>query len=79
MNAVKKTISIPKELVKEAIAINHNFSAVVEAALIAYLHYCRVQKAIESFGKWQERTGSSTKLVNKLRQEGNRKYADRSD
>ncbi|TAK78474.1 MAG: hypothetical protein EPO11_01210 [Gammaproteobacteria bacterium] len=79
MSAVKKTISVSEELVKEANEIASNFSAVVEAALIEYLHHYRLQKAKESFGKWQERKDTSVDLVNKLRQEGGRKYANRHD
>lgn len=79
MSAVKKTVSISEELVKEANTIAPNFSAVVEAALVEYLYRYRLQKAIGSFGKWQKRTGSSADLVNQLRQEGGRNYADRTN
>ena len=79
MSAVKKTVSIPEKLVKEASSITSNFSSVVEAALIAYLHHYRVQKAIKSFGKWQDRKDSSINIVNELRREDNRKRGNRID
>ncbi|OGT43465.1 MAG: hypothetical protein A3F42_08160 [Gammaproteobacteria bacterium RIFCSPHIGHO2_12_FULL_37_34] len=78
MRAVKKTVSIPEELVKEARLITSNFSAIVEVALVAYLHHYRVQKATESFGKWKERKNSSVDLVNKLRQEDKRNHGNRT-
>lgn len=79
MSAIKKTISISSEVAKEATAINSNFSAVVEAALVEYLHHYRLKKAAESFGQWEKREESSINLVNQLRQEDKRKYANRSN
>ncbi len=78
MSTVKKTISISEELVKEATEIAPNFSAVVETALIEYLHHYRLKKAANSFGKWKNRKENSVKLVNKLRKENRRKYANRT-
>lgn len=69
---IKKTISINKEVAKEASALNANFSAVVEAALIEYLHRYRLQKAIQSFGKWGERKKGSVNIVHDLRQRDDR-------
>lgn len=69
MRAIKKTVSVSEDLVKEAKAINTNFSSVVEAALVEYLHHYKRQKAIASFGKWQERKKSSIDIVNDLRKE----------
>lgn len=69
MHAIKKTISVSENLVKESKTIDSNFSAVVEAALIDYLHHHKRQKAIESFGKWQEREKNSVDIVNELRKE----------
>lgn len=72
MSAIKKTVSIDENIAKEASAINPNFSAVVEAALVEYLHHHRVQKALQSFGKWEERNDSSVDIVNDLRREDKR-------
>lgn len=79
MSAVKKTVSISEELVKEVGHIAPNFSEFVEAALVAYLHQYRLQKAVDSFGKWQKRENTSVDLVNQLRRENKRKYANRHD
>lgn len=79
MGAVKKTISISEDLVKEANSITSNFSAVVEAALVDYLRHYRIKCATESFGKWQERKDSSIDLVNQLRKEDRRKHGNRTD
>lgn len=72
MSAIKKTVSIDKNIAEEASALNSNFSAVVEAALVEYIHHHRVQKAMHSFGKWEERKESSVDIVNDLRREDSR-------
>lgn len=79
MSAIKKTISINEDIAKEASALNTNFSAVVEAALIEYLHHYRIQKATQSFGKWGERNKNSVDIVNDLRHGDDREYIKRSD
>ena len=38
----------------------------------------KVQKAMESFGSWKGREGTSVDIVNDLRKEGDRDYAGRS-
>lgn len=72
MNAVKKAISIDEKIAKEVSALSPNFSAAVKAALVEYIHQHRVQKAINSFGKWAEREESSTYLVAALRSQDGR-------
>lgn len=72
MGAVKKTVSIDENIVKDAIAIAPNFSAVVETALIEYIQHYRVKKALQSFGKWGERQESSADIVSNLRREDER-------
>jgi post-segregation antitoxin (ccd killing protein) len=74
MSAIKKTVSIDKNIAEEASALNSNFSAVVEAALVEYIHHHRVQKATHSFGKWEERKESSVDIVNDLRREDSRQF-----
>ncbi len=77
MSAVKKTISIDENVAKEASKLNANFSAIVETALIEYLHQQRIQKAINSFGKWAEREDSSANMVSNLRNQDDREYISR--
>lgn len=72
MGAIKKTVSIDENIIREASEISTNFSAVVENALIEYIQHYRVKKALQSFGKWEERSGSSASIVEDLRREDNR-------
>jgi|HubBroStandDraft_4_1064222.scaffolds.fasta_scaffold678170_2 hypothetical protein len=79
MSAVKKTISIDENVAKEASALNTNFSAIVEAALIEYIHHHRLQKAMNSFGKWAEREDNSAAIVSSLRKQDERESTTRND
>lgn len=79
MTAIKKTISIDEDVAKEASALNSNFSAIVEAALIEYIHQQRIQKAVNSFGKWAEREENSADFIAKLRSQDDREYVRRHD
>jgi hypothetical protein len=78
MSAVKKSISIAENLVKEANAINSNFSLVVEAALVQYIQQYKTKKALESFGGWEARDESSTDIVNNLRRNDNRNPSEKN-
>ena len=75
MTAIKKSISITENLVKEANTINPNFSLVVEAALIEYIHQHKMKKAIQSFGQWEPGNQSSVDIVNDLRRYDNRDFS----
>lgn len=80
MSAIKKTISIDEVVVKEANEIMpDNFSALVEAALVQYIHKYRVEKAIQSFGQWSRRKENSVDIVNDLRRDDDRHYVNRND
>ena len=79
MSVIKKTISIDEKIAKEASLLNPNFSAVVEAALTEYIMHHRIQKAINSFGKWAEREDTSTDLVSNLRKHDDREYVTDHD
>ena len=79
MVAVKKTISISENVLKDAAAIAPNFSAVVESALVEYIKHYRIKKAIDSFGKWSERGEASVDIVNSLRKEDDRDVVKRND
>ncbi len=79
MSTVKKTISIDEKIAKEASLLNPNFSAVVEAALTEYVKHHRIQKAINSFGKWAERETTSADLVSNLRKHDDRAYVTDRD
>lgn len=79
MGAIKKTVSIDEKIAKDAGSISSNFSAVVEAALVEYIHHHRVKKALESFGKWVDRDERSADIVSKLRRTDDREYVTRDD
>ena len=72
MRAIKKTISLDEDIVNQASVISSNFSAVVESALVEYIQHYRVQKALQSFGKWVDREESSAEFVSELRRKDER-------
>ncbi|NCO68634.1 MAG: hypothetical protein COY75_08055 [Nitrospirae bacterium CG_4_10_14_0_8_um_filter_41_23] len=76
--SVKTSINIPNEIYNEAKRLSDNFSQTVAEALKEYLRKRKVEKAITSFGKWEKRDKSSVEIVNKLRKEDSRRYADRN-
>lgn len=73
MSAIKKTISIDESIAREAGSFSPNFSSTVETALIEYIQRQRAKKAIESFGKWDDRgPESSADIVKNLRKQDDR-------
>ncbi len=75
---VKTSINIPEDIFNEAKKLSNNFSSVVAEALTEYLRKKKVEKAVSSFGKWENRDKSSAEMVKAMRKEGKRRYADRS-
>jgi hypothetical protein len=78
MGLTKKSITISEDLLKEAKGVSKNFSALVADALRAYLEQRKIQKAMESFGSWEDRQKKSVDLVNEMRTEKGRNYAGRT-
>lgn len=78
MHLTKTSITLPDDLLKEAKTISGNFSALVAEALREYLRQRKIQKAMESFGSWKNREGSSVDMVNETRKDEGRDYAGRS-
>ena len=76
MSLVKTSISIPEEVLSQAKEASDNLSALVTQALKDYLRKTAVKKAINSFGKWEEREEGSVEMVNKMRSD-KRGYAKR--
>lgn len=70
--SVKKTVSLSQDIVDEVSMISSNFSSVVEEALRDYLQQYHVKKALESFGKWEDRDLDSVELTNLLRDDQDR-------
>ena len=79
MGLVKTSITIPEEVYKGVKKVSKNFSAAATEALIDYLKKERVQKAIASFGSWEKSQKKSVGIVNDMRREEGRNYADRID
>jgi post-segregation antitoxin (ccd killing protein) len=79
MHLTKTSITIPDDLLSEAKALSKNFSGVVAEALTEYLRQRKVQRAMESFGAWKNHDESGVDTVNRMRSEGGRTYAGRSD
>lgn len=78
MGLTKKSITISDDLLEEAKGVSKNFSALVADALRAYLKQRKIQKAMESFGSWEDRKKKSVDLVNEMRAEKGRNYAGRT-
>ena len=79
MPLTKTSITLPDDLLAEARAASKNLSALVAESLRKYLHQRKIQKAMESFGAWQGYDETGTDTVNRLRSEGGRDYAGRTD
>ena len=80
MGLVKRSVTIPEELYKESKRVGDNFSSLVTEALADYLKRRAIDKATESFGKWEPRDKESTEIANELRLEENREdHAKRTD
>jgi len=59
--------------------MSKNVSGLITDALREYIRQNKVQKALGSFGAWNDREGESLDFVNNLRKEGDRDYAGRTD
>ncbi|HPL41413.1 MAG TPA: type II toxin-antitoxin system CcdA family antitoxin [Syntrophorhabdaceae bacterium] len=75
---IKTFITIPDDLFKEAKEFSDNFSALVTESIKDYMRKKKVEKALNSFGKWGERNEDSVDIVNELRSEKERDFANRS-
>jgi metal-responsive CopG/Arc/MetJ family transcriptional regulator len=78
MHLTKTSITLPDDLLKEAKSLSKNFSGLVADALREYIRQRKIQKALESFGSWQEREASSVDMVNEMRKDEGRDYAGRA-
>ena len=78
MSFIKTSITIPEEVFKGVKKVSKNFSAATTEALVDYLKRERVQKAIASFRSWEKRRKKSVKIVNEMRSEESRNYANRT-
>ena len=79
MHLTKTSITIPDDLLKEARGMSRNLSSLVTEALGEYIRRRKAQKALESFGAWQNSEENGVDMVNRLRSEGGRDNAGRAD
>jgi post-segregation antitoxin (ccd killing protein) len=77
MGMVKASITISDDLYCEAKRASANFSALVSAALKEYFRKRKVKRALGSFGRWEERTEGSQKIVDDIRDNHGRTNARR--
>ncbi len=75
---MKASITIPDDVYEKAKKLSGNFSLVVTKALQEYMRMQAVEKARASFGKWKGRDKDSVDIVNEMRTDRGRRYADRS-
>ena len=74
---LRASITLPDDLLKEAKALSgNNLSALVAEALRKYLQDLKTKKALNSFGSWQDREKNSIDIVNEIRSDEGRNYAD---
>jgi len=69
MAVIKKTISLPEELYKEAENISHNFSEIVKEALSEYIKKKKIEKAISTAGEFKGLKETGIEYVDKMRKE----------
>jgi metal-responsive CopG/Arc/MetJ family transcriptional regulator len=84
---MRTTVEIKDELRAKLLSLAakrklKGFSPIVEEALEEYLSHDsdreqRIEKAIKCFGAWEDRKKDSVEIVKEMREDGDRKYADR--
>ena len=77
MRNIKTSVTLPEDIYMEAKGISDNFSFLVVNALREYLKRVKIEKAMQSFGSWEEREQDSVDIVNELRKDRN--LADHTD
>jgi post-segregation antitoxin (ccd killing protein) len=75
----KTSIIISDDLFEQAKGFSNNFSAFVTEAIREYIRTLKIKKALDSFGTWEERGQDSASIVNTLRSDEGRAFADHSD
>ncbi|TAL25862.1 MAG: hypothetical protein EPN94_04455 [Nitrospirae bacterium] len=74
---MKASVTVPDDIYEKAKKLSGNFSFVVTRALQEYMRMQAVEKAKASFGKWKGREKDSVVIVNEMRTDRGRRYADR--
>ena len=77
---MRASITLPDDLLNEAKALSgDNFSSLVAKALRKYLNDMKIKKALNSFGSWKDHEEDSVDIVNELRSDKGRNYAERDN
>ena len=69
MATIKKTISLPEELYKEAENLSQNFSEIVKEALSEYIKKKKIEKALSTAGAFNDMKETGTEYVDRIRNE----------
>lgn len=76
MRYVKTSVTLPEDIYSEAKEVSGNFSLLVANTLREYLKKVKIEKAIQSFGSWEDREKDSVDIVNELRKDRCHEYID---
>jgi len=77
---LRASITLPDDIFIEAKAVaGNNLSALVAEALRKYLQDLKTKKALNSFGSWNDREKDSADIVNEMRSDEGRNYADNNN
>ncbi|MBF0608834.1 MAG: type II toxin-antitoxin system CcdA family antitoxin [Candidatus Magnetobacterium sp. LHC-1] len=66
---IRTSVTLPEELIEEVRQYSYNFSSFVATALRQHIREKKIERAMQSFGKWTDREGESVEIVNVLRQD----------
>ena len=69
MSIVKKTISLPEDLYREAKNISDNFSKVVKEALSEYFEKRKIENILSTAGSLKDFKETGVEYVDKIRKE----------
>ncbi len=69
MVTIKKTISLPEELYKEAENLSQNFSEIFKEALSEYIKKKKIEKALSTAGAFKDMKETGIEYVDRIRNE----------
>ncbi|WP_293447859.1 type II toxin-antitoxin system CcdA family antitoxin [Persephonella sp.] len=69
MATIKKTISLPEELYKEAENLSQNFSEIVKESLSEYIKKKKIEKALSTAGDFKDIKETGIEYVDRIRNE----------
>ncbi|MBF0537302.1 MAG: type II toxin-antitoxin system CcdA family antitoxin [Nitrospirae bacterium] len=66
---IRTSVTLPEELIEEVKQYSDNFSSFVAAALRQHLRKKKIERAMQSFGKWIDRGHESVEIINSMRKD----------